>query len=392
MKCRKERCPICSGKNLFSVFSISNTPVYQNVPFESPESAKNTIRGDLEICLCRQCGFVFNAKYEAQKIKYTESYDNSQLHSNGFSSYVQQLSEKVSLKIKDKENVLEVGCGQGEFLQLLANTIDKTMDVSLWGFDPAFRNSNEERPSNIEIVPCYYDKNISHQYPADVVICRHVIEHIEQPECFLQSMRNSCAHGHPVRFFFETPTVEWIFQNMAMVDFFYEHCSYFSSNSMRFLFEKNGFEVQSIQNVFGGQYLWLEAIFNGSHELSNLSLSYPDVGQIYELAKHYNLTVNNLIQFWKKQLCLWRDSKKKIAIWGAGAKGVTFLNLVDQEAKLVDFVVDVNPNKQNKFISGTGHYITNVEYLVENGIDEIILMNPNYFEEVKKCCLGRTWI
>ena len=60
------------------------------------------------------------------------------------------------------------------------------------------------------------------------------------------------------------------------------------------------------------------------------------------------------------------------AVWGAGAKGSTFLNLLDTERKAVKYVIDINPAKQNKFIAGTGHPIYSPEILLQQPVENII--------------------
>lgn len=73
----------------------------------------------------------------------------------------------------------------------------------------------------------------------------------------------------------------------------------------------------------------------------------------------------------------------KTAIWGAGAKGVTFLNLIDPDRAYIDFVIDVNPNKIGNFLPGTGHEIVSIEAIAQRGISTVIVMNPNYIDENK---------
>ena len=72
-----------------------------------------------------------------------------------------------------------------------------------------------------------------------------------------------------------------------------------------------------------------------------------------------------------------------VAIWGAGAKGSTFLNLVDKECDKIKCVIDINPKKQHQYIGGTGHYIIKPEEIANQNIENIIVMNSNYIEEIE---------
>jgi hypothetical protein len=74
-------------------------------------------------------------------------------------------------------------------------------------------------------------------------------------------------------------------------------------------------------------------------------------------------------------------AKGKVALWGAGAKGVTFANLVDPERTRIDCIVDMNLNKQGNFLPGTGHPIVPFTELASRGVTTAILMNPNYRAE-----------
>ena len=74
-------------------------------------------------------------------------------------------------------------------------------------------------------------------------------------------------------------------------------------------------------------------------------------------------------------------SQEKVALWGAGAKGVTFANLIDEQRCWLDCLVDLNPMKQGHYVPGTGHPIVSYHDLAARGVTTAILMNPNYREE-----------
>jgi hypothetical protein len=73
-----------------------------------------------------------------------------------------------------------------------------------------------------------------------------------------------------------------------------------------------------------------------------------------------------------------------VAVWGAGAKGATFCNLVDPECRLIACVIDVNPAKHGKFVAGTGHRILAPEQLDAEGVAAALVLNPNYVREISE--------
>ncbi len=98
------------------------------------------------------------------------------------------------------------------------------------------------------------------------------------------------------------------------------------------------------------------------------------------MAEQFSREEERLTREWTARLSEQRRIGK-VAIWGAGAKGVTFANIVDPNRDLIDCVIDVNPNKQNGFIPGSGHPIVAPAELARRGVTAAMLMNPNYRAE-----------
>jgi len=99
------------------------------------------------------------------------------------------------------------------------------------------------------------------------------------------------------------------------------------------------------------------------------------------LAADYAAETTRTIAGWQS-LTTRTSASEKIAIWGAGAKGVTLANLVDATCQHIDCVVDINPAKQGHFLPGTGHPIVAPDQLAPRGVTRIIITNPNYHAEI----------
>jgi hypothetical protein len=101
------------------------------------------------------------------------------------------------------------------------------------------------------------------------------------------------------------------------------------------------------------------------------------------LAHAYGADEKALVALWISRLTGLRR-RGKVALWGAGAKGATFASLLDPAGSLVECLVDINPNKQGRFIPGTGHPIVAPQELVTRSVRCVIMMNPNYGVENRK--------
>src|SRR4030067_1172980 len=87
------------------------------------------------------------------------------------------------------------------------------------------------------------------------------------------------------------------------------------------------------------------------------------------------------IAAWKYELTRTAVRGQKAVVWGAGSKGVSFLNTL-KTAGQISHVVDINPRKQGKFVPGTGQEIVGPEALKDIDPDLKIIMNPIYISEI----------
>lgn len=374
MTASEHNCPLCQSTETFDFLQRLEVPVHQNYLIATQSEAEALQMGDLEMRACQQCDFVYNQAFDPSRIAYGESYENNQTLSGSFSQYVDALITKIVGDGRvENSSIIELGCGNGEFLRRL---IEKGMGNKGLGFDPAYRGALTELNGQITYYQEYYGED-SVDIPADIILCRHVIEHVQNPLNFLKSIRKGLAKSPRARLFFETPCVEWVLKNKVTWDFFYEHCSLFTAESLTRAFALADFDVVSVEHTFGGQYLWLEAkVGHAKTEPEHKGCS-----QISTLAKAFSEQEKYLNLTWAKNIKKYKE-QGQVALWGAGAKGVTFANMVDSRRDLMVAVVDINPNKQGKFLPGTGHPIVAPESLKNKKVKTVVVLNPNYCDEV----------
>ena len=371
----KYLCPICEVKEGELFLQRENVPVQQHLLFEEEEAATNIARGKLSIAICHSCGFVFNAAFDPLLLTYDEKYENTQSFSPAFEAF---LDDRINYLVKEKGvrncRVIEVGCGKGYFLQKL---IERGNNSGV-GFDPSYTGPLELLGGKLRFVRSFYDEK-SADLVADVIICRHVIEHIAKPLDLLRVIHRTLVSSPTAQVFLETPDVKWILKGQVVWDFFYEHCSYFCPVSIKLAFESSGFLVEGIKNIFSEQYLWVEARATSE---SRVSSSKEEVKFLTGLAQKFVEVDTKQLLYWKEELTKMKKGGN-IAIWGAGAKGVTFSNMFDPHREWISCIVDLNPLKQNKYLPGTGHPIVSYQELAQQDIKSVIILNENYRQEIE---------
>lgn len=374
-------CPVCGGSDVFMFLERDRVPVHQNLLVESREAALATPTGTLSMCICRSCGFVYNATFDLARMSYDARYDNTQTCSPEFEQYVEHLVTHLldEAGVRGK-TVVEVGCGKGKFIRRLVEYPDS--EINGIGFDPTYVGPDSVHGGRLLFERRFYDEDAS-AVRADVVVCRHVIEHVPRPLELLRTIRRAVSARPDALICFETPSVEWILENQVVWDFFYEHCSLFTSESLSRAFREAGFDVSSVSSVFGDQYMWAEARPSDVPKTKRY-----DPSQLVALAERFSEAASQLKGKWLAALdrsaASSPNGRARVGVWGAGAKGVTFANLIDPNATGVHCFIEVNPAKQGKYIPGTGHRIIGPQQIEQEALGTILVLNPNYFDEMQK--------
>ena len=91
------------------------------------------------------------------------------------------------------------------------------------------------------------------------------------------------------------------------------------------------------------------------------------------LAASFAETARETIDQWRSRLSELTSGERQVVLWGAGSKGVTFLNVVGRDARITA-VVDINPKKIGHFAAGTGHPIVAPEALTD--VDVVLICEP----------------
>ena len=133
--------------------------------------------------------------------------------------------------------------------------------------------------------------------------------------------------------------------------------------------------------MYDGQYLVLEARprpeSDGATEVADADI----VAAVVDRAARFVERYKSSTAICRSKLQCFVDQGKTVVIWGGGSKAVSFLTSLEV-GHLVELTVDVNPNKQGRFLVGTGHPVVAPEALRGYRDLQVIVMNPVYLTEV----------
>lgn len=340
------------------LYRVADLPVLQNRTFVDADSARASASADMVLVQDELSGLIFNQAFDADKLSYDADYQNEQAHSGQFQKHLSDVEGIIARHFKGQE-LIEVGCGKGYFLELL-----KGLGYAITGIDPAYEGSNAD------VIKAPFTRGLG--LAADAIVLRHVLEHIQDPVSFLAEMAEANQGG---QIYIEVPCFDWILEHRAWFDLFYEHVNYFRLDDLRRMFGT----VHEAGHLFGGQYLYIVA------DLSTLHLTPDQPVPRLELPQGFTSSLERAVQ-------IIQDAPEQgSAIWGASSKGVIYSLFLQRAGVAVDRVVDINPAKQGRYLPLSGVRVSSPQEAMDalpEGAN-LFVMNSNYLEEIKRMTGGR---
>ena len=372
-------CPACTNRGLLLFFEVHNVPVDCTTVFDTREEAVETPHGDIILGLCEACGYIHNLAFDSSVVGNRGSYEDQQGFSPTFKKYAENLADDLICKYRlHNKLIVEIGCGKGDFLQLLCRR-GRNRGI---GIDPnADGKRVQDELGQLEFLNELYSEEHG-RYRADLICCRHTLEHIHYPGEFVITIRRSILSPLNTPVVIELPDVTRVLDETAFWDIYYEHCGYYSPGTLARLFRRNGFEVADLQRVYQNQHLLLHTypILNRGEVHSEIEES---TQYLQEKVKSFSLRLKAKLERWAGILDSASGLRKRIVIWGSGSKCVGFLTALPN-ANEIKYVVDINPNRQGKYIPIFGTKIVFPRFLLKYQPNIVIVMNSIYLEEIKK--------
>jgi SAM-dependent methyltransferase len=336
--------------------------------------------GDIALSFCNRCGFISNTAFSEESVSYaTEDYEATQACSPTFRAFAEKqarrLIERHGLHGK---RILEIGCGNGEFLEVICRLGDNHGT----GFDPAYSAERSPAAGNdrISIVKDYFSERYAGHH-ADFVLCRMTLEHIHDAGRFVRMVRRTLGDARDTTVFFQVPDVTRILRDCAFEDIYFEHCSYFSPGSLARLFRREGFGIVGLESGYEGQYVMVEARL-GAPEEAACRTPELDLTSLRAYVRDFGSRFRRKSAAWHACLRRWRAAQQRVVLWGGGSKAVSFLTSLAIPPAFLPYAVDINPRRHGTYMAGTGQRVVGPQFIKEYRPGTVIVMNEVYRDEV----------
>lgn len=357
-----EQCIACGDLGVATFIDPSVRPLATVWWPESSREAEQMETLPHRFVRCIHCGHVFNQRFSYAEVPYRQKPNRMFNQGHRWKQHVLEVLEKATDLLPESPSVVEIGCGDGDLLRELAS---RFIGGRFVGFDP---HATASRGGSLEFRDTLFvaKQHVAELQP-DLIICRHVLEHLSNPLQFVARLQLAVtATGRPTQLYAEVPCVDRAIQTTRLADYYYEHNSHFTTRSLSTMLKRAGGTVRDLDRYYHDEVLGAFVEFSPKIEATHL---------VQETESH-RLAAKRARQAISRQLSELSDSPNTIAIWGGTGKAAAFMQQYHVDRQRFPLVVDSDPDKCGTYVPGTGQCIRSVETLHQHPDLVVIIPMP----------------
>lgn len=385
---RIDACRSCSRAGLETILSLGATPLANSLlraeQLDAPEP-----RHPLDLAFCAACSLVqITETVPPEELFRDYLYFSS--FSDGMVAHARDLVGRLvrECALGPHSLAVEVASNDGYLLQWY-----KTASVPVLGIEPA-RNiaAVAERDRGVPTLAEFFDLALAQKLAAegrraDVLHANNVLAHVADLGGFVAGIRALLAPGGVA--IIEVPYLGEMIPRLEFDTIYHEHLCYFSLTALAALFRQHGLVIVDVEEIaLHGGSLLLSAVRDDAATVPS-----PRVAALLAREQALGMTALPYYADFAPRVARWRDAfrafvakqrsaGKRIAAYGAAAKGSTLLNAAGIGSECIDFVVDRSTYKQGLYMPGVHLPIRPVEALLEEQPDLVVLLAWNFRDEI----------
>jgi len=344
----------------------------------------------LKVYTCHTCFLVQLDEYKKSDAIFDSNYVYFSSYSTSWLQHAKNYTLMMAKRFgyNEKSLVVEVASNDGYLLQYF-----KQQNIPVLGIEPTANTAEAAKEKGVDSVIDFFGKRLAKQLKekgtmADLLLGNNVLAHVPDILDFVGGIKIILNPGGVVTL--EFPHLMQLVDNNQFDTIYHEHFSYLSFCTVKQIFESQGLQMFDVEEIatHGGSL----RIF-AKHDTDTTKPVSENVNALLVKEKNKGLTgLTYYHNFQQKALKVKLDltefliqqknAGKKVAAYGAAAKGNTMLNYAGIKNDLISFVVDANPHKQNKFLPASHIPVVNEDYLKKDRPDFVVIFPWNLKDEI----------
>lgn len=377
-------CRSCEGRHLELVLSLGETPL-ANALLTEEQLSQPEARFPLDLVFCPDCSLV----------QITETVPPEQLFSHylyfsSFSNTMLRHAQQIAGRLVEERGlgpeslVVELASNDGYLLKFY-----REAGVPVLGIEPAANIAEAARQSGIPTLTKFFGAKVAAELRdsgqmADVVHANNVLAHVSDLNGFVSGIATILKPGGVA--VIEVPHVKVMLEALEFDTIYHEHLCYFSLIALQGLFGRHGLTIIDVErlSIHGGSLqLFIQSRGSPSAAVSELEREERTMGlDKIGFYTDFGSRVQDLRIKLRSLLDGLKSGGKRIAAYGASAKGSTLLNYCGIGGETLDFVVDRSTVKQGLYTPGTHLAILPPEAVDERRPDYMLLLVWNLADEI----------
>jgi SAM-dependent methyltransferase len=392
------KCRFCAAP-LTDVFLDLGTAPPSNAYLAREALAAPETYFPLKLFTCGQCRLVQVDEVQSHDALFAPDYAYFSSYSRSWLAHAERFVARAAerLQLDGSSLVMEVASNDGYLLQYVA-----ARGIPCVGIEPTAGTAQAARARGIDTIEAFFGRDLATRLVAtrgraDLIVANNVFAHVPDVNDFVAGLATALAPGGVLTL--EFPHLLELVTQRQFDTVYHEHFSYFSLHTARAVLAAHGLRVWDVEQLptHGGSLrLWVchaDAARADEPAVAALLAREAAAGMLaapfYAGFQHAADTVkDDFLAF----LIEHKRAGRKVAAYGAAAKGNTLLNYAGVRADLLPYVVDASPHKQGRFLPGSRIPVVDEARLRADRPDVVVLLPWNLRDElVAQLAYIRDW-
>ncbi|HET7116295.1 MAG TPA: class I SAM-dependent methyltransferase [Hanamia sp.] len=383
------QCRFCKTEltNLF--IDLVNSPASNSFLTQQELNEPETFY-PLKVYTCHHCFLVQVDEYKKSNAIFNNEYLYFSSYSSSWLNHAKKYTEMMIERFgyNEQSQIIEIASNDGYLLQYF-----KEKNIPVLGIEPTENTAAVARQKGIKSINKFFGEKLAKELAtknvkSDLLLGNNVLPHVPDIVDFVKGMKIILKPAGVITM--EFPHLMQLVDNNQFDTIYHEHFSYLSFYTVKQIFGSVGLEIFDVDEIptHGGSIR-----IYAKHQEDNSKKISTNVDALLDKEKSKGMTELTYYSHFAEKaekvkldlieflICQKKDNKK-VAAYGAAAKGNTLLNYCGVKNDLISYAVDANPHKQNKYLPASHIPVTNELFLKNDKPDYILILPWNLKEEI----------